>query len=182
MAMSAIINHYRIEDRDVSEHRCPFCSYEWLEWSDADDYPYYCPSCGENFDGEETVVKYFSTRRPLAPGSCPDAGLAYTEDFGKKVFCPEIGREAWGYAAYGRELTEEETRLYELTPEGRKIWHCVVTSFYDDGRVTANIVATKEADERPGSKRKRLSNKAVLSDWFASREEAERAVCDARSL
>ena len=73
MAMSAIINHYRIEDRDVSEHRCPFCSYEWLEWSDADDYPYYCPSCGGNFDGEETVVKYFSTRRPLAPGSCPDA-------------------------------------------------------------------------------------------------------------
>lgn len=181
MAMSMIIKRHQIGDRDVSEHRCPFCHYEWLEWSDADDYPYYCPGCGENFDGEEAVVKYFSVRRPFAPGSCPDAGLVYTEDFGEKRFCPEIGREAWGYAAYGRKLTEEEIRHYELTPEGRKIWHCVVSSFYNDGRVTANIVATQEADERPKSIRKELKTKDVCSDWFGSREEAEQAVRDARN-
>ena len=48
----AIIAH--IEENEpspvaLSKHSCPLCSYEWWELTDADDYPYYCPGCGEQY-------------------------------------------------------------------------------------------------------------------------------------
>lgn len=33
----------------VTQHRCPLCGYLWFELTDAPDYPYYCPGCGEQY-------------------------------------------------------------------------------------------------------------------------------------
>ena len=45
-------------------------------------------------------MRYYSTQRPIMPGSYPKpAGNPVVEirNFDARVFCGEIGREAWGY-------------------------------------------------------------------------------------
>jgi len=33
--------------RETRNHNCPFCGKQWLEYCDDDNYPDYCPGCGE---------------------------------------------------------------------------------------------------------------------------------------
>ena len=67
-------------------------------------------------------MKYFSTQRPLAPGTFPKVNGSSVYDvvnFGNKVYCPEIGREAWGYVEYSFPILEELASSYELIPGKR---------------------------------------------------------------
>lgn len=55
----AIISH--IEENEPSpvaltKHSCPLCSYEWWELTDAGDYPYHCPGCGEPYSPWDSEV------------------------------------------------------------------------------------------------------------------------------
>ena len=63
--------------------------------------------------------KYYSTQRPIGPGTCP------SEPFNKPVHIefyenrePVQGEDfrAWGEIIYSQPLTEEEIRQYELKP------------------------------------------------------------------
>lgn len=38
---------YQTEDGEIRSYECPICGHEWLEWCDTDNYPEYCPLCGE---------------------------------------------------------------------------------------------------------------------------------------
>lgn len=125
-------------------------------------------------------MRYFSTNRPVGPGTYPKSGVSDIHNFDDRQFCSEIGRMAWGYIDYDRCLPEEEVQSYELVPEGRKIWHCVVSSYYDDGRVVANIVSSEEADEKPENSSKALRDKDVYIEWFDDYEKAEAFVEAAR--
>ena len=52
-------------------------------------------------------MRYYSTQRPIMPGSYPKpAGNPVVEirNFDARVFCGEIGREAWGYIEYEQAL------------------------------------------------------------------------------
>ncbi len=57
-----------------------------------------------------------------------------------------------------------------------KTWYCVVSAYHDDGSVTAGIVNTVEADEKPENYHEEAKGKDVYCDWFDSREEAEKFV------
>lgn len=62
-------------------------------------------------------MRYYSTQRPIVPGSYPKPeGNAVTEilNFEKKAFCEEIGQEVWGYVCYERPLSREQQETYEL--------------------------------------------------------------------
>lgn len=129
-------------------------------------------------------MKYYSIMRPVAPGTCPnpkDNPAMEIWNFNGPIFCEQIGREAWGYVTYEKPLAEDEATAYELIPEGRKTWYCVVSAFYDNGRVTANITTSKLADEKPESHFTSTSRKDVYSDWYDSYEAAQKAVVDARN-
>ena len=60
-----------------------------------------------------------------------------------------------------------------------KTYYCVTTEFYDDGRVTAAITATLEADTQPENTFKNLRDKDVYNDWFADKADAEAFVEEA---
>lgn len=46
-------------------------------------------------------MRYYSTQRPVMPGSYPNRdGVEKIHNFDTKTFCEEIGREAWGYIDY----------------------------------------------------------------------------------
>lgn len=61
-------------------------------------------------------MRYYSTQRPVMPGSFPKEGAQEIYNFDSRTFVPEIGREAWGYIEYEAPLTDREARSYELTP------------------------------------------------------------------
>lgn len=50
--------------QDIRVHSCPQCSYQWWEWCDSnDDYPYYCPHCGEEFLQGGIITRRIPARR-----------------------------------------------------------------------------------------------------------------------
>lgn len=58
--------------------------------------------------------KYFCIMRPPTLGAVPKEGLLYVEPFRLRKYVECIGRPAWGYAVYNRELTADEIADYEL--------------------------------------------------------------------
>lgn len=59
---------------------------------------------------------YYCPMRPPTPGAIPRNGLEYVHEYDSRRDIPLIGRAAWGYAVYSRELTEKEASDYELIP------------------------------------------------------------------
>ena len=75
-------------------------------------------------------MKYYSTQRPITPGSFPTPeGNAVVEvvNFDSPTECREIGRKAWGCIEYEQPLTADEVNRWELTPEGT-LWYPVTVS------------------------------------------------------
>lgn len=48
-------------------------------------------------------MKYYSTERPIAPGTIPK-GAIEVKNYDEKKYVPEIGKEAWGFVIYGEPL------------------------------------------------------------------------------
>ena len=62
-------------------------------------------------------TRYYSILRPIVPGSFPepqDNHIMRIENFDKRVYIPEIEREAWGYIDYEDELAGPVADEYEL--------------------------------------------------------------------
>ena len=60
-------------------------------------------------------------------------------------------------------------------------FYCVTSSFYDNGRVTAAITATKQAARRPESEFHSTSRADIYIDWYDTQQAAEQAIQDARN-
>lgn len=62
--------------------------------------------------------RYYSTQRPIAPGTIPTEPKPTTVfNFLEPTFIEEIGKNAWGFVDYPCELSTEEISNCELTPE-----------------------------------------------------------------
>lgn len=63
-------------------------------------------------------VRYFSTQRPVGPGTYPKTQeVRQIVNYDKREFVQTLGQEAWGYIDYAGELDEKEARAYELVRE-----------------------------------------------------------------
>ena len=63
--------------------------------------------------------RYYSTQRPITPGTVPKDSLIGVVNYGARSYVPEIDREAWGHADYSRMLTGKEINEYELHTAGK---------------------------------------------------------------
>lgn len=54
-----------------------------------------------------------------------------------------------------------------------KTFWAVTSAYYDDGHVIANIVGTREADQRPVAGYVETARCDLYTDWFDTREKAE---------
>ena len=54
-----------------------------------------------------------------------------------------------------------------------KTFWAVTSAYHDDGRVTANIVGTREADTRPAAGYMEMARCDLYTDWFEGRDRAE---------
>lgn len=128
------------------------------------------------------MIRYYSTQRPILPGGFPDREkVEQIKNFDTKIFCEEIGEEAWGFVDYIEPLKKEQADAYELTLVGMKTYWFVTTSVYDDGRVIAAITNSIRAVKAPKNESKSLRRKDVYHDWFDSKEEADQFVEDAKN-
>lgn len=126
-------------------------------------------------------MRYYSRLRPVDIGTYPKGiTLDNVVNFDNKIYCEEIGREAWGYFETKAVLTDKQLEEYELTPEGMKLWYEVIMCVHDGGRVTANVVGTTEATEKPESSYKSTRIKDIYRDWFDTYEKAQAFVEEAR--
>lgn len=63
-------------------------------------------------------MKYYSILRPVAPGTFPrTAKVNEIYNFDRRQYCPEIGREAWGWIEYDVEISEKDAESYDLIRE-----------------------------------------------------------------
>lgn len=128
------------------------------------------------------MFRYYSTMRPVLPGSFPKKALVEKiENFDTKTFCEEIGRDAWGYIEYREVLTKEEADAYELVLGGMKTYYCVTTSVNDKGKVLAAITDVIEATCKPENSSQSLKRKDIYRDWFDDPEEAKKFVEEAKT-
>lgn len=126
-------------------------------------------------------MRYYSTQRPVLPGGYPKkASVEEIHNFDTKIFCEEIGREAWGYIEYQEPLTNEEAEAYELVLGGMKTFCCVTTSIDNSGRVSARITGMIEAVCKPEDTYTSTTRRDVYNDWFESAEAAEQFVEEAK--
>ena len=71
-------------------------------------------------------MRYYSTQRPISPGSFPQRAwnkVLEIHNFDQKIYCEEIGREAWGYIDYEKPLDRFDCNSYELTAVPTKTLH-----------------------------------------------------------
>ena len=61
-------------------------------------------------------MRYYSTQRPVSPGSYPTGGVISIVNFDTKRYVSEIGGNAWGYIEYSKDLPKKDVHAYELVP------------------------------------------------------------------
>jgi len=77
-----------------------------------------------------------------------------------------------------RKKIERDFEKY--TQPDSKIFYAVTSTFYDDGRVTAVITDSVEAETRPENGSSEKSNRDIYTDWFDTPEEAVKFVQEAQ--
>ena len=127
------------------------------------------------------MTRYYSTHRPVAPGTFPRDGhtVLRIHNYGSRQYEADAGGEAWGFIEYEDRLTEKEMEQYELVEGGIKMWWAVTSSFDDAGRVHAAITDRVPAVRKPEQVYRETRTKDIYIDFYETREEAEQAVRDA---
>lgn len=59
-------------------------------------------------------MRYYSTQRPIGPGTYPKDGVQEIVNFDCRKYVSQIGREAWGYIDYDILLPDNVARNYDL--------------------------------------------------------------------
>lgn len=79
-------------------------------------------------------MKYYSTQRPITPGSYPKSPfneVLQVVNFDARTYCEEIGRDAWGYIEYKYPLHPDDVADYELSVIPSKIKDVVFAGLDD---------------------------------------------------
>lgn len=129
-------------------------------------------------------MRYYSTQRPVMPGSFPKEGAQEIHNFDSRTFIPEIGREAWGYIEYSRTLTPQEAASYELMSGEVKTWYAVMVTVWDEdsamqGARQAAIMQECRQVTQPKGWERRAKNRSLACTWYDSLKAAEAAVSEA---
>ena len=127
------------------------------------------------------MYRYYSIHRPVAPGTFPKSGCISIHNYDEQQYVEAIGREAWGYVEYDRQLPDTVAESYELSPHGVKTWYAVmVTRWNKDscmkGEVQARIMDSRVQTEQPDSCEATMKTRKISVVWYDSLETAEAAV------
>ena len=134
------------------------------------------------------MFRYYSTQRPVAPGTFPKKAGCIVHNFETIQRVPELSAEAWGYIDYPEPLTIQEAVSYALLDarinEHLKVWYGVITFIYD-GRVKSALSEMRLAAEKPESTSGIRSGGDICIewhlDWYATKKLAKEAAAEAQT-
>lgn len=129
--------------------------------------------------------RYYSTQRPVTPGSFPrQDGAENIVNFDEPTYCNEIHREAWGYIEYQQPITTEQAADYELIPAQEGVcWYPVtVSSKKHGGGLRVTFGKPVWAAERPADVTGETKWKQYKVRYFGTEEEAQCVADVIRSL
>ncbi len=122
-------------------------------------------------------MKYYSTQRPVTPGSFPkpeENAIVEITNFDRPTECKDIGRTAWGCIEYERPLSDEEARRWELIPEGLLWYPVTVSSRKHGGGLRTSSGQAVRAAQRPEDEKGDTKDTQFKTRYFSSREEVQR--------
>lgn len=92
------------------------------------------------------MYRYYSTQRPIVPGSYPNKAKANKiENFDDRVFCDDINMPAWGYIEYDEPLDKAEQNAYELVNKFDEYEYKIL--YLDEGKKRVEtMIARTQAD------------------------------------
>lgn len=124
-------------------------------------------------------MRYYSTQRPITPGSYPKpAGNQVTDihNYDQKTYCKEIGREAWGYIEYEFPLAESETQNWELAQESITWYPVTVSSRKHGGGLRVFSGQIKRVVQRPADTKGDTKKMQFKTRYFNTWTEAQRVM------
>lgn len=65
--------------------------------------------------------RYYLTQRPAMPGTFPKPQgnrVQRVENFDRRTFCEEVGRDAWAYVEYEKPVSDVLLHNYEMVEGG----------------------------------------------------------------
>ena len=122
-------------------------------------------------------MKYYSTMRPVGPGTYPaPEWVSETHNFAKRTYIPEADLEAWGWIDYRAELDADIAYQYDLVPDYPTWFKVVVMSKKRGGglKSRAQRVPFRSA-EQPPTEHYENGGYECKAKYFASLDEADRA-------
>ena len=128
---------------------------------------------GETTMEQTPIFKYYSTQRPVGIGTYPRDGMVGFDNYDKRTFVDEIGREAWGELRYSRVLTEKEADDYELTPATHTPHERTGTERKGMSTVADDVDAISNVTQNEGEKSQRDILEEQLSNGIRSIMDSE---------
>ena len=86
------------------------------------------------------MYKYYSTHRPIGPGTHPkEYEIKEIHNFTDRIFCENIGRYAWGYFTTAQEIPDSILEQWELVSGNIREWWRVITTVEQGGKTKAMV-------------------------------------------
>lgn len=98
------------------------------------------------------AYRYYSTLRPIAPGTFPGGKkVVEIHNFDKRTAIESIDRMAWGYIDFENPLTDKEAKSYDLVAEKSEN-QCCGSCLYFNGEIGDGVqfCDDKETDVQEG--------------------------------
>lgn len=98
------------------------------------------------------MYRYFSTQRPVAPGTFPKKPGCEISNYPQKIYVDGTGFSAWGHIDYTEPLTNAEVQEYELQPERREFTVRFTPDNEQIGRIHKLLLTWREYVAEDGTK------------------------------
>ena len=125
-------------------------------------------------------MKYYSSERPIAPGSVPvPSGNRILKiknyDCATLILGTGLPIAFWGMVEYENPLTTQECEDYELIPEDSQKWYCLQT-MESEGKIVKMMLRPafdRIAVQRPDAKIEKHGNREMKKIWLTWDEAEE---------
>lgn len=124
-------------------------------------------------------MRYYSTQRPVAPGTFPQPQgnkVVDIHNYDSKTYCEKLGRDVWGYITYEQPLAPGEAEKWELTPDGGLWFPVTVSSRKHGGGLRVTSGQPIRAEQRPADTTGDTKKMQFKTRYFGSWQEAQRVM------
>lgn len=130
-------------------------------------------------------MRYYSTQRPVAPGTFPQPQgneVVDIHNYDSKTYCEKLGWDVLGHITYEQPLAPGEAEKWELTPDAGLWFPVTVSSRKHGGGLRVTSGRPIRAEQRPADTMGDTKKVQFKTRYFSSWREAQRIMYVIQSL